>query len=219
MTDMVPPSLVDKNEEDLYEMAYAEVHGETRRQGLWAKSLSNTLGDEQKATALYIQLRFDQLIQDRRLQLLDNMFPFQCPQCGKTRAVSGRQIAECYEDDWSDFECPHCNHLDDIRDILPNSTIQAFSTINDERLKPALTAIPGIYPENEWSSGAMIGLVIGTILIPLIGIILGLSNNSASPTKKKQAKILFIIGCTVFAIHLILFFISQVITQTVLSQL
>ena len=211
MTNTPLPSLIDKSEEDLYEIAYSEVNADTRRQGLWAKALSESMGDEQKAQALYIRLRTEQLTNSRRQQLLDNVFPFECPGCGKPRAVRGSQIANCYVDDWDDFECPHCKHLDDIRDILPFSTIEIFAPCDGEHTRPFTPAIPASYADDKWSSGAMVGLIIATIFIPIIGLILGLINSQASPDKKQQAKTLLIIACIVMAIGFVLMVASRVI--------
>lgn len=213
MTDTPTPSLINKSDEDLYELAYSEINSDSRRQGLWAQALSQSLGDEQKAQALYIQLRFQQLSQSRYIQLLDNLFSFECPGCGKPRAVSGKQIANCYENDWDDFECPNCKHLDDIRNILPYSTVELLNpdTIIDTR--PISTPDLVSYTSEKWSSGAMTGLVLATIFIPLVGLILGLTTTQACPGKKRQANILLILSIIIMAVGAILMVAARVITS------
>lgn len=61
---------------------------------------------------------------------------------------------------------------------------------------------------DKWSGGAMTGLVIGSIFIPLLGIVLGiiyLSNSSTSATRKKQALTLLIVAVAVSAFWFILY--------------
>ena len=59
-----------------------------------------------------------------------------------------------------------------------------------------------------WSSGAMTGLVIGSIFVPLLGIILGviyLSNSATTPERKKQAMTLLIVAGVVMALWIVLY--------------
>ena len=78
-------------------------------------------------------------------------------------------------------------------------------------VQPLKPTIPPSMPSNgAWSSGAMTGLVIATILMPIIGLILGvifMSNNSASQERKKQARTLLIVGCSIIAALVLLYFI------------
>jgi hypothetical protein len=48
-------------EEEFYELAYEEIESGNLKKGLWAKSFSEAEGDENKAKALYIKYRFDQI--------------------------------------------------------------------------------------------------------------------------------------------------------------
>lgn len=62
--------------------------------------------------------------------------------------------------------------------------------------------------DDKWTSGAMTGLVIGSIFVPLLGIILGviyLSNSSTSPERKKQAMTLLIVAGAVMAFWFVLY--------------
>ena len=62
--------------------------------------------------------------------------------------------------------------------------------------------------DDKWSSGTMTGLVIGSVFIPLLGIILGviyMSNNATSPERKKQAKTLLIVACSIIGAWILLY--------------
>ena len=48
-------------EEEFYELAYEEIESGNLKKGLWAKAFSEAEGDENKAKALYIKYRFDQI--------------------------------------------------------------------------------------------------------------------------------------------------------------
>ena len=48
-------------EEEFYELAYEEIESGNLKKGLWAKAFSKSDGDENKAKALYIKYRFDQM--------------------------------------------------------------------------------------------------------------------------------------------------------------
>jgi hypothetical protein len=48
-------------EEEFYELAYEEIESGNTKKGLWAKAFSKSDGDENKAKALYIKYRFDQI--------------------------------------------------------------------------------------------------------------------------------------------------------------
>ena len=53
-------------EEDIYELAYEEIESGGLKKGLWAKSFSEAEGNENKAKALYIKYRFDQIKESRK---------------------------------------------------------------------------------------------------------------------------------------------------------
>jgi len=48
-------------EEEFYELAYEEIESGNLKKGLWAKAFSEAEGDGNKAKALYIKYRFDQI--------------------------------------------------------------------------------------------------------------------------------------------------------------
>jgi len=73
---------------------------------------------------------------------------------------------------------------------------------------------------NNWSNSAMTGLIVGSIMIPLIGIILGiiyLSNSETSPERKAQSKLLLIIGSSALIIYGLLSFVSATIYKAFIS--
>lgn len=85
-------NLVGKEEEQLFELAMLEIENQKVQQGLLAKCLSETLGDEQKAKALYITYRVNQLKseQNEQVKKLTNylisvkaVYAVACPLCNK----------------------------------------------------------------------------------------------------------------------------------------
>ena len=62
-------NLVNKDEEKLFEFAMFEIENQKAQQGLLAKCLSETLGDEQKAKALYITYRVNQFKYEQNEQV------------------------------------------------------------------------------------------------------------------------------------------------------
>ena len=127
--------LLSKTEEDLYEMAYSEVRGDSRRQGLWAKTLSESLGDEQKAEALYLRYRVEQLSREQLAQKQEKetesrmagqqwrseIIPFICPHCGGMRSVTKGQISDrvATKPPAYTFSCGACGKVFDVRDVIP----------------------------------------------------------------------------------------------------
>lgn len=51
-------------EEALYERAFEELRVGLRREGLWAKAIANSDGDESKAQGLYLKYRVQSMIDD-----------------------------------------------------------------------------------------------------------------------------------------------------------
>lgn len=107
-------------DEAYYEMAGEEVARGTLRKGLWMKALSEALGDEKKAGAIYIRLRVQAMRQeaaaairqasdrpftDNSFEPVDQVVPerktvISCPQCtGRLRVAASKHL---------DITCPHC---------------------------------------------------------------------------------------------------------------
>jgi len=115
-----PPSLLHKSEEDLYAMAYAEVNSDSRRQGLWAKALSEALGDEHKASAIYIRLRAEQLIAEQHKERRASPVIFECPHCRlKLRLTKGEleDVAASRNPNWN-RSCASCKKVFDCRTAI-----------------------------------------------------------------------------------------------------
>lgn len=55
------------HEEKLYEHVYEEVKQGIRRDGLWAKALASSEGNEAKAKSLYLQLRVQSLADEMKI--------------------------------------------------------------------------------------------------------------------------------------------------------
>ena len=49
------------NEEEIYESISKEIDNDEKKKGLWTKAFGESDGDENKAKALYIKYRFDQI--------------------------------------------------------------------------------------------------------------------------------------------------------------
>jgi len=107
-------------DEAYYEMAGAEVARGALRQGLWVQAMSEALGDEQKAGAIYIRLRVQIMRQEAAASIRqasdrphtgDNFDPVDavvparkiviaCPHCaGKLGVPAGKHL---------DVKCTHC---------------------------------------------------------------------------------------------------------------
>lgn len=108
-------------DEAYFEMAAAEVARGTIRNGLWAKALSEALGDERKAGAIYIKLRVHAMREEAATAIFNaaegksfrrsheasqrTHYPekkvLACPECRKRlRVDSGKHL---------DITCPHCS--------------------------------------------------------------------------------------------------------------
>lgn len=59
-------------EEQLYEAVVDELQAGTRRNGLWAKALANSNGDESKAKALYIAYRVQSIKDEHEIYMAVN---------------------------------------------------------------------------------------------------------------------------------------------------
>ncbi len=57
------------DDERFYEEVVAELGRGVRRDGLWAKALAQSLGDENITKALYLKLRVEQLIEVEKVRL------------------------------------------------------------------------------------------------------------------------------------------------------
>jgi hypothetical protein len=58
-------------EEAFWAQALDEIEKDKKRPGLWAKAFSLSDGEDQKACATYLQLRVDQLLAERTLELAE----------------------------------------------------------------------------------------------------------------------------------------------------
>lgn len=107
-------------EEAYYEMAGEEVARGTIRKGLWVKAMSEALGDEKKAGALYIRLRVQAMRTEAAVAIRqaadrdlframsvpiaekseDEKIILGCPECsGRLRVSASTHL---------DITCPHC---------------------------------------------------------------------------------------------------------------
>lgn len=107
-------------DEAYFEMAGEEVARGTIRKGLWVQAMSESLGDEKKAGAIYIRLRVHVMRQEAAAAIrqasdgnfsagtsksFDQLVPvpktvISCPQCaGRLRVAASKHL---------DVTCPHC---------------------------------------------------------------------------------------------------------------
>lgn len=59
----------DVNEDELYEQVMIEIEEDRKVKSTWAKALSQSDGDDKKAQSLYIKLRVDILVQEKKEQI------------------------------------------------------------------------------------------------------------------------------------------------------
>lgn len=59
---------VDENEEAIWAQALTELENGNKKTGLWAKAFAESLGDENKAKALYLKMRFSEI---KKIELLE----------------------------------------------------------------------------------------------------------------------------------------------------
>lgn len=116
-----------KSEEDLFALAHAEFQGEGRRPGLWAKCIGETLNDEKKAEALYINYRTKQLMDDQIEQIKsckvrhsDIILPVNCPNCDMGLQYTYRQWSDIKKNERWIQTCPRCCFCFDVRNVIPN---------------------------------------------------------------------------------------------------
>ena len=120
------------SEEELYAMALDEVRSENRRRGLWAKMLSEAMGDEAKAEAIYIQSRVAELtdLQNDKASLI-----YQCPNCKTINSITKDQLASrtsMTPPAWT-FFCPICKQYGDIRKAFLDPHLNSTSAISPQR--------------------------------------------------------------------------------------
>ena len=207
--------LLGKSEEDLYEMAMVEVQGDSRRAGLWAKALSESLGDIQKTEALYIRYRVGQLMeeqsQEKRTSLaVDQKQPvfYQCPHCGKRFATTKEQVAErdrMSSNKWEGY-CSGCLKTFDVRTVLPRVRRSAMAKA------PAAQA-------DDWTPSlrkSLIAVILSGVglLVPLlavIGVVLGhqvlayIKNNPEDRDGEQYAQTALVLGYIGIVIQLGIF--------------
>ena len=128
-----PPSpastlLIKKTEEEIYEMAFAELQNNAQRLGLWSKALSESLGDNPKAQAIYIRLRAEQLIAEQGAQHQikieaekTTLINFNCPSCGRQLQLTKGQLADTAALKYPNWirRCSVCNAGFDCRSVIP----------------------------------------------------------------------------------------------------
>jgi len=132
----VPPASKILSEEAIYAQALAEMSGKDRRQGVWARSLSESLGDERKTEALYIRYRVSQMLADQEAMVeKSRRVPFACPKCRTPFFITADQLADLLAAHTSAWRksCPSCHHIFDRRTVIPpeclKSAMEGHSTV------------------------------------------------------------------------------------------
>ncbi|MBN1513417.1 MAG: DUF4190 domain-containing protein [Phycisphaerae bacterium] len=170
--------MANKTEEDLFAMAMAEVKSNSRRTGLWAKALSESLGDERKAEALYIRYRAAQLTQERDQQkrsALDaernEKVLFKCPECNKNLQLTKGTLADLAGQKYPNWNrsCPGCQKVFDIRNVIPSLPKPTTSTV-----RPPAATKPRT-PNASKAQTAITFSAIGCIIpfLAIIGVVMG----------------------------------------------
>jgi len=117
--------LLERSEEDLFAMAHYEYQSQSRRPGLWAKCVGESLGEEKKAGALYINYRAQQLMDERQQQRqfykerhYDIPVPFNCPNCNMRLQYTYGDLSEIKEKGRLVQTCPGCCFCFDVRSVV-----------------------------------------------------------------------------------------------------
>ena len=161
-------------------MAMHEAKDEHRRPGLWAKAISEALGDESKATALYIAYRAKQLIADREMQsksLTESQRQervlFYCPNCHARLHFTKGQIADIentINPPWLRI-CPSCTKTFDMRVVVPG--IRNISTASAVKQTSRADNAPSTNASK--AKNAVLFSAIGCFipLLAIVGVVIG----------------------------------------------
>ena len=104
-----------------------------------------------------------------------------CAKCGFDNPADARFCGECGNTLPQEPEAPR-------PDIVPQP--------------PALT--PAAPQQSAVDSGLKVGIIIGTVFVPLLGIIMGIVYmNDRSPEKKKVGRLWLMVGIGMFALYLL----------------
>jgi uncharacterized protein YlaI len=148
-------------EEELYAMALDEARSETRRRGLWAKMLSEAMGDEAKAEVLYIKARVAELT---RLQNDQTSLNYQCPNCKTIHSITKDQLAtrtSMTPPAWT-FFCPACKQYSDLRKAFLDPHQNSTSDVSPQKPSNTQSANTPIDQPHR-KGGAIASLVCGII--------------------------------------------------------
>ena len=179
-------------EERFYAVASQELADETLVQGTWGKAFSVAVGDEQKARALYLKLRVDQLEREYQQSIanwLRDSFaeiasgkPFVCPYC-EARTTAKRQEVDFLIQVFTEapnvrYSCRSCS-----RELTVNGAPQ--------KAKPATVPAANRRSNGMAVTGFILGLasvvfyVVG--IIPILAVVFsGLGLTSFKPEAQKN---------------------------------
>jgi uncharacterized membrane protein YhaH (DUF805 family) len=63
----------------------------------------------------------------------------------------------------------------------------------------------------KWTAPAMAGLIVATILVPIVGFVVGMTCNQGYGERKQQAKVLLILSCIMMGLIVFLMMLSNVV--------
>lgn len=123
--DVNAMSLVGKTDDDLYAMAHKELGGEERRPGVWARSISDAMGDIPKAEALYIRYRAEQLVSERQeqpklkaIQERAAVINIWCPRCDMPVDLTLGFLADIADYRFYGKACPYCKKPFNVHKVV-----------------------------------------------------------------------------------------------------
>ena len=91
---LIKDALQRESEERLYAQVVQEIEAGQRRDGLWAKALTLSSGDENRAKAEYIKLRVQSLLDDQMLHALREVDKQQKEQAAKKQERERAEAAK-----------------------------------------------------------------------------------------------------------------------------
>lgn len=172
------PSLLGKSEDDLYAMALNEIQSDTPKKSVWEQAIRKSNGDHQKAKAIYIRLRINQLNKTRLSQQIKHeKIIVDCPLCHSAIPIDTDSVWKCQENAEWEFECPMCHKEFDLLEALPDQAFEVLEKTTVTSSPPVSTpAISNFGPE----------LRNGTIvIIVILALIFGVQECNKFKMQKK----------------------------------
>ena len=93
------------NEDEIYEKIMIEIEEDKKVKSSWARALSQNDGDKDKAEAIYIKLRFDEI----KSEIYKNIELLKTKEINEQKEEKFTKNIEITKDGYERVNCPHCN--------------------------------------------------------------------------------------------------------------